>query len=303
MPYRFRADETVQDGVRRCAREQLDDAVEELTTGVHGDSVEAVHAARKDLKKARSLLRLTRAAIDRDQRRRENKALRDAGRALSASRDAEVMLQALDDLADRFAGQVAQTTFEPIRRHLEAERDTARQRMFASGLPGQTAEELKSVRARIEDWPIRRGGWKALEPGLLRSYKRGAKALAVARREPTVEALHEWRKRSKDLWYHLRMLKPLSPGIVGGQAKEAHALSDLLGDDHDLAVLRGTLESGGARVAVDLDAVIELIDRRREQLQAEAFLLGERLYAESPKAFGRRLHSYWKVWRPAAALT
>ncbi|MBV8943837.1 MAG: CHAD domain-containing protein [Solirubrobacterales bacterium] len=303
MPYQLRADETVQDGVRRCAREELDHAVGELTTGVHTDPVEAVHAARKDLKKARSLLRLTRAAIDRDQRRRENKALRDAGRALSASRDAEVMLQALDNLADRFAGQVAQTTFEPIRRHLEAERDTARQRMIASGLPGQTADELKSVRARIDEWPIRRGGWKALEPGLLRSYRRGCKALAIAQREPTVEALHEWRKRSKDLWYHLRMLEPLSPGIVGGQAEEAHALSDLLGDDHDLAILRDTLGSSGGRLAVDLDAVTQLIDRRREQLQAEAFRVGARLYAESPKAFGRRLHGYWKVWRPAAALT
>ena len=303
MPYRFTADETVQDGLRRCAREQLDAAVAELTTRVHDDPVEAVHDARKDLKKARSLLRLTRAAIDRDVRRRENKALRDAGRALSSARDAEVMLQALDDLADHFVGQVPQATFEAIRRHLESERDTARQRMLASGLPGQTAEKLKSVRARVDDRPIRRGEWKALEPGLLRSYKRGRKAMAIARSARTVEALHEWRKRSKDLWYHLRMLKPVSPGIVGGQAKEAHALSDLLGDDHDLAILRGALASGAGGLAVDLEAVIELIDRRREQLQSEAFRVGGRLYGESPKAFGRRLHSYWKVWRPAPALT
>ena len=302
MPYRFRADETVQDGVRRCAREQLGGAIDELTSGVHEDPVEAVHEARKDLKKARSLLRLTRAAIDRDERRRENTALRDAGRTLSSARDAEVMLQALDDLADHFAGQVPQTGFDAIRRHLEAERDTGREEMFASGLPGQTADELKSVRARIDEWPIRRGGWKALAPGLLRSYKRGCAAMVAARKEPTVEALHEWRKRSKDLWYHLRILKPLSPGIVGGQAKEAHSLSDLLGDDHDLAILRGTLSSSGG-LAVHIDAVIELIDRRREQLQAEAFTVGERLYAESPKAFGRRLHSYWKAWRPAPALT
>ena len=302
MPYRFRGDESVPDGIRRSVREQLDGAVDELTTGVHDDPVEAVHDARKDLKKARSLLRLTRAAVDRDERRRENTALRDAGRSLSSARDAEVMLQAVDALADHFAGQVPQTTFDAIRRHLEAERDTGRQHMFASGLPGQTADELKSVRGRIDDWPIRRGGWRALEPGLLRSYKRGRKALAVARSERTVEALHEWRKRSKDLWYHLRMLKPISPGIVGGQAKEAHALSDLLGDDHDLAILRATLDTGGA-LAVHDDAVIELIDRRREQLQAEAFQVGERLYAESTKAFGRRLHSYWKVWRPTPALT
>ena len=159
---------------------------------------------------------------------------------------------------------------------------------------------MKATRGRIDEWPLRQSGWKALEPGLLRSYVRGRKALATAHREPTVENLHEWRKRVKDLWYHLRLLTPLAPGIVGGQAEEAHRLSDLLGDDHDLAVLRAALETGAGALAVDLDAVNGLIDHRREQLQAEALHVGARLYAESPSAFGRRLHRYWKTWRAAA---
>ena len=99
---------------------------------------------------------------------------------------------------------------------------------------------------------------------------------SVARREPTVENLHQWRKRTKDLWYHLRMLKPMAPAIVGGHADEADELSDLLGDDHDLAILRETLRRRRrASLAVDIDAVIELIDHRREQLQAEALLVGD----------------------------
>jgi CHAD domain-containing protein len=121
--------------------------------------------------------------------------------------------------------------------------------------------------------------------------------LATAREKPTVENLHEWRKRVKDLWYHLRLLKCVSPGIVGGQADEADKLSDLLGDDHDLAVLRETLRTGAGELAVDVDAVIALIDHRREQLQAQALRIGERLYAESPKAFARRMHRYWKASR------
>jgi CHAD domain-containing protein len=143
---------------------------------------------------------------------------------------------------------------------------------------------------------MRRGGWPALEPGLLRGYEPGRDLLATAREKPSVENLHEWRKRVKDLWYHLRLLKPLSPGIDGGQADEADKLADVLGDDHDLAVLRD---------AVDDDAVIGLIDRRRAQLQAQAIRIGERLYAESPKTFARRMHRYWRASRSrgrAAAL-
>jgi CHAD domain-containing protein len=303
MSYRLRDDETVQEGLRRSAREQLDRAIDELTGGVKEDPVTAIHDARKALKKERSLLRLGSATLARDARRRENAALRQAGRALSSARDAEVMLQAVDGLAGHFAGQVPQATFDAIRRHLEAERDPARQQMLESGLTEQVADDLKALRARIDQLPLRRGGWKALEPGLLRSYQRGAKALASARHSPTPENFHEWRKRTKDLWYHLRMLKPLSPGIVGGQAHEADELSELLGQDHDLAVLRETLARGAGGLAVDLDPVIELIEHRRAQLEAQALLIGERLYAERPKAFARRLHAYWKAWRGAARAT
>jgi CHAD domain-containing protein len=287
----------VPDGLRRCACEQLDRAIEELGTRAAEDPVEAVHDARKALKKARSFLRLSRGALDPDERRRENAALRSAGRALSAARDAEVMLEATDDLAERSAGRVPEASFNAIRRHLVAERDPARRRLLESGLTAQVAEELKAVRSRVDDWSLGRGGWNALEPGLRRSYAQGRAGLEQARSHPTAENLHEWRKRTKDLWYHLRLLKPVAPGIVGGAAKEADKLSTLLGDDHDLAVLHETLESGAGDLKVDVDAVLALIDHRREHLQAEAVLLGQRLYAERPKAFVARMHRYWKASR------
>ena len=175
----------------------------------------------------KQLLRLGRGTLDPDGRRRENDALRRAGRLLSSARDAEVVLDAVDDLADRYVGRVPQATFGAIRRHLEAERDLARRRMLESGLTGQVAAELKAVRGRIDDLPLQNGGWRALEPGLERSYARGRDALDEVRRQPSVENLHDWRKRTKDLWYHLRMLKDTSPGIVGGAAKEADKLSVL----------------------------------------------------------------------------
>src|SRR5581483_7378047 len=186
MTYRLQPDESVPDGLRRCAREQLDRAIDELSIRVADDPVEAVHEARKSLKKARSLLRLGRGALEADERRRENDALRSAGRRLSAARDAEVMLEATDALAEQFAGRLPQTTFDAIRRHLVAERDPARRRMLESGLTGQVADELRAVRSRIDDWTLHASGWKALEPGLERSYARGRAALAKARRHPTV---------------------------------------------------------------------------------------------------------------------
>jgi len=299
MPYRLQTDEQVHDGVRRCAREQLDRSIAELTERISDDPVKAVHEARKALKQERSLLRLARGAMESGGRQHQNAALRHAAQMLSAAREAEVMLQALDELSERSTGQVPQRTFDAIRHRLQAERDPARRRLLESGLTGAVADELRAVRAGIDDWPLRHNGWKAIEPGLERGYRRGRDAFERARAKPTVENLHEWRKRAKDLWYALRLLKPVSPAIVGGHADEAHALSDLLGDDHDLALVREALLTGAGEVPVDVDAVIELIDHRRDQLQTEAMQVGERLYAERPKAFRRRMRRYWKATRGA----
>jgi hypothetical protein len=84
---------------------------------------------------------------------------------------------------------------------------------------------------------------------------------------------------------------------VGGQADEAHRLSDLLGDDHDLALLATTVAGDESEIKADVDPVIALIEHRRGQLQTEAFFLGERLFAERPSAFRRRMRVYWRAWR------
>ena len=63
MAYRLQDNEDLTTGLRRCAREQLQAAVDRLESGVADDPVGAVHDARKALKKERSLLRLARGAM------------------------------------------------------------------------------------------------------------------------------------------------------------------------------------------------------------------------------------------------
>ena len=44
-----------------------------------------------------------------------------------------------------------------------------------------------------------------------------------------------------------------------------------------------------------------LIQRRRGELQKDAFGLGDELYRDRPKDFVRRLKAYWKAWRAELA--
>lgn len=299
MGYQIGADEAVRAAIMRCAREQLDRAVRELSEGINEDPVRAVHDARKAIKKERSLLRLARKATPAGQRRRENEALREAGRALAEVRDADVLISTVDELSERFAGQLPAKTFTSIRKALATRRDRGR-RGLSAALDSKAVQDLGAVGLRIEDWQLSPGGWKAIDAGLVRSYKRGRKALKRARRDHSLEELHAWRKRVKDLWYHQRLLAECCGPAVRGQAKEAHHVADLLGDDHDLGLLRDELTRESVSAPVDIDAVITLIDRRRDELQTEALAIGRRLYAERPAAFRRRMRRSFHAGRSAA---
>jgi CHAD domain-containing protein len=155
-------------------------------------------------------------------------------------------------------------------------------------------EIIDAGRDELAAWDLGKDTWKLVEPGLLRAYADGRGALAEVRANPSIEGVHEWRKRAKDLWYHLRILGELWPGVLGETADAAHDLADRLGDHHDLAVLAADLET---RDTVEPEAIRALIELRQQELLAGAVALGERLYAEKPKAYGRRMKAYWKAAR------
>src|SRR4051812_4182529 len=88
--------EALPEGLRRVLHEQLDGAVEHLSTA-GAERGKAIHEARKSIKRTRSLLRLIRPAINA-QYKDGNRTLRAAGRMLSEMRDAQVLIDTLHDL-------------------------------------------------------------------------------------------------------------------------------------------------------------------------------------------------------------
>ena len=98
----------------------------------------------------------------------------------------------------------------------------------------------------------------------------------------------------------MRILREAWPETIGPAADQAHELGDLLGDHHDLEVL--IEDARGRRELLDSESaktLRKLAKRRQAELLEQAFELGRRLYAEKPKAFGRRFEGYWHAWRPA----
>jgi CHAD domain-containing protein len=292
MAYRLDLEEEPTASLRRAAREQLEAAADGLGEHHEEDPVSAVHDARKRLKKSRSALRLARPAMDRTANREENTLLRDRGRAMSGTRDADVMVETIDKLSNRFAGQAPAALFDSVRDRLAERAEAAR---TDPGDLREHAGELRELAARVEQWPAQELSFETFAEALTRSYKRGRRAFERADTEPADENLHEWRKRVKDLWYQLRLLGDVWPGVMKAEAREAKQLSRLLGDDHDLAVLAERIENDAELTdapAADGERLHELLAHRRAELLEQARALGRRLYAEPPKAFGRRMRRY-----------
>ena len=104
------------------------------------------------------------------------------------------------------------------------------------------------------------------------------------------------RKRVKDLWYQLRLIRDADKHVLGALADHAHDLSDHLGDDHDLALLREEVQRRLDAFASPADQrhLLQEIDQRRGELQFAAISLGERIYAEKPKKFTNRLSKLYR---------
>lgn len=299
MSFRVRASESVPVTVRRMARDRLDDAIEALESARRGDGLhENVHLARKRTKHVRALTRLVRGAAP-DLHGEVNRLVRDAARLVSDLRDRQAVIETLDGLGEGEPLDGVTEAIGAVRPSLQDARDAA----------GDAATEdveralgaLLEVREGVQDWEVP-DDVAALTGGFAKTYRRGRKRLADARRNPSTATLHEWRKRVKYHRYHVRMLEPVWPARLEVREDQLHRLTDLLGDDHDLAVLRGVLEADpvDGEAARTLTAVL---DRRRAELQRAALPLGERLYAVPDDVMADQLAAWWTAWQEEAAMS
>jgi CHAD domain-containing protein len=298
--FRLKDGESVPEGIERIALGRIDHALDELRAKTDSTPEEAIHEARKDMKKLRGLLRLVRGELGDEVYRHENQTFREAAARLAGVRDADVMIETLDALVERYPKRIPTDVAKGLRKALFTHRRAMEQDGLGRRLAvDETIEALRDARTRIPEWPLAHDSFAALETGLQRTYRRGRKVYNTALDDPTTENLHEWRKRVKDHWYQHVVLERSWSELMKPVGDQAHALSDLLGDDHDLAVLREWAWAH-PQAAPDVPGLEELADavgRRRAQLQSEAFELGARLYAERPRDFARRLELYWDAWR------
>ncbi len=290
----------------------------------------AVHETRKAIKRLRALLRVLRRELGERGFQHENTTLREIAGELSRARDATVMLATLDALIERHPRKLARRQgVLALRRRLAAESATAQRLTLAD--PHDRARvlgELHAFRWRVSAWSLPADAdIRLVAADLERLYRQGRarrRRVLRARRQRTL-AMHRWRKRVKDLRHVAEMLdrrgsagarkgKSSGSGRSRGSgrsdaaathlrklAARADELGELLGEEHDLAVLAQHLRDGAdARSGLwhtgprTRKALLELIAKRRRKLRRRALRLGERLYGRKPAGFMRGVRSAYQ---------
>jgi CHAD domain-containing protein len=322
-------------GVRRMALDQLDLAVEMLHGRNGALDEHAVHETRKALKRLRALVRLLADELGQSAYARENDALRRIAGRLSGARDSEVMLATLDALIESHPGKLGgRRSVTRLRARLAREHDEMEHRSLGDPhLRAEVIAELLAVRTRVYAWQLDGpDGIGLVESGLGRIYTQGRRRYrrAAGRKKQRTVAMHEWRKRVKDLRYAAEMLQreePAGAAALGVATRSrsrrpaakaarrlvrlerrADELGEMLGEEHDLAVLSNLIGAGtgaGARTAAGEQLprrtrklLLRLIERRRARLQDRALRAGGRLYRRPRRGFVRRVRAAYLPARP-----
>ncbi|PSR01478.1 MAG: hypothetical protein BRD50_08710 [Bacteroidetes bacterium SW_11_45_7] len=295
MAYSFQQDERIESGFKRIAADQIDRAISSLQE--QEKLREGIHDLRKRMKKLRGLLRLARSGIGDDVYQQENDCFRNIARDFSSVRDLTVLHEKLQVINQEITNDACKSEIEGAIQQLaeQEEQEIASLQEDGSRITNSISA-LQESRERLMNLSLATDFQDVISNGLKRNYKRGGNAFLVAYETGDDEDIHEWRKRTKYLWYHLRLLKSAWLAVLEPLAEEAHRLSTYLGNDHDYTVLADAM---GNRQMSDKtkDLLAGQINEKREELHQNAYPLGQKIYAEKPKQFSRRMEAYWEAWQ------
>jgi CHAD domain-containing protein len=294
MAFCFKRKELVSKGVRRLGGQRIEHALHSLRD-CHEPN--AIHSVRKDIKRVRAVLRLMRTEIRKKDYRRMLKSLRNAAMYLAGPRDAHVKSQALSTLMQVNKGQLGSATLRQVRASLRDEADTEMKKFAKDKTAKEVARSLEAVAEEFRGLKVKQQGWRALSMGVKTAFQDGKRAFQRARRAPTADNLHEWRKRAKDLWYQATLLRRIWPEQMEAMARDLEVLGENLGDYHDLVVLLQAVKQHTPEHAREVESLRRQIEERQGQLCRAALGFGEQFYAEKPDVFCRRLAEYWLLWR------
>jgi CHAD domain-containing protein len=285
-----RPDVAVGAALGAVARDTLSEARAVLDDTETPDAA-AVHDLRKVMKRWRALLRLIEPFLGDEARRLRGQA-RDQARGLSGARDAQSAIEALDDLAES-EGKLSPRTIASIRARLDAIRLSAEAATINEDVRARLRTEFDTAALAVSAWQLDKLTFTELARELGRTYERLREDSPKDWSKAEPDTLHELRTIVVAHRYQMELVEPLWPKFGKLWVAEAQRLRDRLGAFQDLSVLKG-FTVPHAPLAPWRSRLTPLILGRQEKHAKAAQRIANRLLAEKPKAFRRRLEALWE---------
>ncbi len=293
MGFRLKSGKTVASELRRIVLRQLDRAGAELTAIGDPESDEAIHDARRRVKKIRAIIRLVRPVLDKAYRR--DPALRQVSKLLAPVADGQGVIDTLNQLLRRYRRNLPPRTAAAIRADLVARGRRIDSQAKNDHVLEQARQTLRAERQRVKRWRLSTEGFSALAPGLKASVRRARTAMIDAWLHPTAARHHAWRRHVKNHWFHVRLLSARTGNRLQPYQRQLEALDGLLGEFHNLVLLHEVLVSDSALPAREISRCVRIVERYQHELRRHAQVLGLRIYSETPRGFVRRVKSLWQA--------
>jgi CHAD domain-containing protein len=277
---------------------QLEMAISELRAVGDPESDEAVHDARRRVKKIRAIIRLVRPVLDRTSRIVDNE-LRDVSRMLAPVADGQGVIDTLNELATRYRTALPERTVGAARAGLIRRSARTDQETDARGVLQKAAETLRGEQGRVKHWHLAAEGFRAIGPGLEESYRRARHLMIASWSKPTPSHYHRWRQHVKDHWFHVRLLESRCGHHLEAYGRRLEALDGVLGEYHDVILLREILVTDGYVSREETARCLRVVARYQRVLRHHAERLAVGIYSERPRRFVRRVRRLWRNTPPA----
>ena len=294
MAYQLRPTESARHGLRRLATKALRSARTSLRD-VDPPTEEAIHAARKTVKRARAIFRL----IEEDDGRGLSgaaKRLRTVNRRLSCVRDADAMIETLAALKKHRPDLFSEHEYARLRRDFTDRKEAIVREAQKDGSWTAAADDLRVLQKAARKWRPRHRGFRALEPGIRAAVRRAREAMMRAKESGEAADFHEWRKEAKSLWYVLRLIGG-GTAAVARDIRALRATQRWLGDDHNLVVLCAELSKDPTvcRSPLDTQRLRCAVGALQRTLRRKSIGRVRALFAGSPRAYARRVERAWRA--------
>lgn len=296
MAFRLKTGEAVSSDIRRIVLQQLDRANSELTSIGDPESDQAIHDARRRVKKIRAIIRLVRPVLNKAHR--ADPELRRVSKMLAPVADGQGVIDTLSLLLKRYRRELPRKTAAAIRTDLIDRSRQIDSKASKQGVLEKAQMTLRAERRRVKHWRLRAEGFRALAPGLKDSVRRARLAMMTAWLHPTAQHHHTWRRHVKNHWFHVRLLSGRCGYRLQPYQRQLEALDGILGEYHNLVLLHEVLVSDSTLAQREVARCLRIVQRYQSELRRQAQVLGIRIYSEKPRRFVRRVRELWDAHQP-----